>query len=95
MNRFIYFYHLLIPKAAANVERAIIKALERQYHDILTPLKDSIPKRLGMQVQKLARRQSTTYYTIPSQVSSTIDAVSFTFYVLIFVSDVAKKLISF
>lgn len=56
-------------KAAANVERAIIKAMERQYNDILTPLKDSIPKRLGMQVQKLARRQSTTYYSIPSQVS--------------------------
>ncbi|KAG8386685.1 hypothetical protein BUALT_Bualt03G0174700 [Buddleja alternifolia] len=63
-------YTLILENAAANVERAIIKALERQYHDILTPLKDSIPKRLGMQVQKLARRQSTTYYSIPSQVSS-------------------------
>ncbi|KAG8386690.1 hypothetical protein BUALT_Bualt03G0175200 [Buddleja alternifolia] len=60
-------YTLILENAAANVERAIIKALERQYHDILTPLKDSIPKRLGMQVQKLARRQSTTYYSIPSQ----------------------------
>ncbi|KAI3457041.1 hypothetical protein Pfo_013704 [Paulownia fortunei] len=60
-------YTLILENAAANVERAIIKALERQYHDILTPLRDSIPKRLGMQVQKLARRQSTTYYSIPSQ----------------------------
>ncbi|KAK4398224.1 hypothetical protein Sango_1297900 [Sesamum angolense] len=60
-------YTLILENAAANIERAIIKALERQYHDILTPLRDSIPKRLGMQVQKLARRQSTTYYSIPSQ----------------------------
>ncbi|XP_075506452.1 uncharacterized protein LOC142543220 [Primulina tabacum] len=60
-------YTLILENAAANVERAIIKAMERQYNDILTPLKDSIPKRLGMQVQKLARRQSTTYYSIPSQ----------------------------
>ncbi|XP_051151756.1 uncharacterized protein LOC127265803 [Andrographis paniculata] len=60
-------YTLILENAAANIERAIIKALERQYHDILTPLKDSIPKKIGMQVQKLARRQSTAYYTIPSQ----------------------------
>ncbi|KAL0353942.1 UNVERIFIED_CONTAM: hypothetical protein Sangu_0975500 [Sesamum angustifolium] len=60
-------YGTFLLQAAANIERAIIKALERQYHDILTPLRDSIPKRLGMQVQKLARRQSTTYYSIPSQ----------------------------
>lgn len=51
------------------MERAIIKALERQYNDILTPLKDSIPKRLNMQVQKLTRRQSMTIYSVPSQVS--------------------------
>lgn len=51
------------------MERAIIKALERQYNDILTPLKDSIPKRLNMQVQKLTRRQSVTIYSVPSQVS--------------------------
>lgn len=53
----------------ANVERAIIKALERQYNDILTPLKDSIQKRLNMQVQKLTRRQSLAIYSVPNQVS--------------------------
>lgn len=57
-------------KAVANVERAIIKALEKQYGDILAPLKDSIPKRLGMQVQKITGRQSTALYSVPSQVSS-------------------------
>lgn len=61
-------FFVYIRKAVANVERAIMKALERQYADILTPLKDSIPKRLGIQVQKLTRRQSTTLYSIPNQV---------------------------
>lgn len=69
---FISNIEFLVPyldeKAAANVERAIIKAMERQYQDILAPLRDSIPKRLGIQVQKLARRQSTAHYSIPTQV---------------------------
>lgn len=60
-----------LPQAVANVERAIIKALQKQYNDILTPLKDSVPKKLGMQVQKLARRQSTALYSVPAQVSAT------------------------
>ncbi|GJY28744.1 hypothetical protein Tco_0404511 [Tanacetum coccineum] len=34
--------------AAANVERAIMNALKIQYADVLTPLKDSIPKRLRL-----------------------------------------------
>ncbi|XP_037494185.1 uncharacterized protein LOC105643473 [Jatropha curcas] len=60
-------YSLILENAVADVERAIIKALEKQYNDILTPLKDSIPKRLNMQVQKLTRRQSTTLYSVPNQ----------------------------
>ncbi|XP_057812221.1 uncharacterized protein LOC131026371 [Salvia miltiorrhiza] len=68
-------YTLILENAAANVERAIIKAMERQYHDILTPLRDSIPKRLGMQVQKLARRQSTAHYTIPSQLGIFLNTI--------------------
>ncbi|KAF6163482.1 hypothetical protein GIB67_029331, partial [Kingdonia uniflora] len=52
----------------AIVKRAVIKALEKQYNDILTPLKDSIPKKLGFHVQKLTRRQSTTLYSVPNQI---------------------------
>lgn len=45
-----------------------MKALEKQYNDILTPLKDTIPKRLNMHVQKLTRRQSMAIYSVPNQV---------------------------
>lgn len=52
-----------------------MKALERQYADILTPLKDSIPKRLGIQVQKLTRRQSNAPYSVPNQVRDLLKTI--------------------
>ncbi|XP_062107072.1 uncharacterized protein LOC133818305 isoform X3 [Humulus lupulus] len=68
-------YSLVLENTVANVERAIIKALEKQYNDILTPLKDSIPKRLNMQVQKLTRRQSMTIYSVPNQLGTFLNTV--------------------
>ncbi|KAK1416633.1 hypothetical protein QVD17_25748 [Tagetes erecta] len=68
-------YTLILENAVANVERAIMKALERQYGDILTPLKDSIPKRLGIQVQKLARRQSNALYSVPNQLGTFLNTI--------------------
>ncbi|XP_031375043.1 uncharacterized protein LOC116189497 isoform X2 [Punica granatum] len=63
-------YTLILENAVADVERAIIKSLEKQYNDILDPLKDSIPKRLNMQVQKLTRRQSAAVYSVPGQLGT-------------------------
>ncbi|XP_059661311.1 uncharacterized protein LOC132307532 [Cornus florida] len=68
-------YSLILENAVANVERAIIKALERQYSDNLTPLKASIPKRLGMQVQKLTRRQSNAIHTFPNQLGTFLNTI--------------------
>ncbi|XP_050204995.1 uncharacterized protein LOC126655039 [Mercurialis annua] len=68
-------YSLILENAVSDSERAIIKALEKQYNDILTPLKDSIPKRLNMHVQKLTRRQSTTHYSVPSQLGVFLNTI--------------------
>ncbi|XP_059282074.1 uncharacterized protein LOC132035924 isoform X2 [Lycium ferocissimum] len=68
-------YTVILENAVANVERAIIKAMEKQYYEILTPLKDSIPKKLGMQVQKLARRHSTTLYSIPNHLGTFLNTI--------------------
>ncbi|KAF8410912.1 hypothetical protein HHK36_003449 [Tetracentron sinense] len=68
-------YLLILENAVANVERAVIKALEKQYSDFLTPLKDSIPKKLGMQVQKLTRRQSTALYSVPNQLGTFLNTI--------------------
>lgn len=58
-------------KAIADVEKAIIEALERQYADELAPLKDSMaPKKFGLKyVQKLTKRNSQCPYTVPDEVS--------------------------
>ncbi|EPS74419.1 hypothetical protein M569_00332, partial [Genlisea aurea] len=68
-------YTLILENAVANMERAIIKSVERQYHEILAPLKNSIPKRLGMQVQKLAGRQSNTYYSVHHQLGTFLNTI--------------------
>ncbi|XP_050903449.1 uncharacterized protein LOC127117468 isoform X1 [Lathyrus oleraceus] len=68
-------YSLYLENAVANIERAIVKSLEKQYSDILTPLKDSIPKRLHLQVQKLARRQSATVPLVPNQLGIFLNTI--------------------
>nr|XP_043624942.1 uncharacterized protein LOC122596431 [Erigeron canadensis] len=75
-------YTLILENAVANVERSIMKALERQYADILAPLKDSIPKRLGIQVQKLTGRQSNAPYSIPNQLGTFLNTIKRTLDVL-------------
>ncbi|XXG63082.1 hypothetical protein AAC387_Pa05g1348 [Persea americana] len=68
-------YSLILENAIADVERAVIKAMEKQYTEILMPLKDSIPKKLGMHVQKFTRRQSATLYHVPSQLGTFMNTV--------------------
>ncbi|XP_043698706.1 uncharacterized protein LOC122649572 isoform X2 [Telopea speciosissima] len=68
-------YSLILENAVTNIERAVMKALEKQYSEILMPLKDSIPKKLGMHVQKLTRRQSTTLYSVPTQLGTFLNTI--------------------
>ncbi|XP_068636555.1 uncharacterized protein [Aristolochia californica] len=68
-------YSLTLENAIATVERAIVKALEKQFYEILGPLKDSIPKKLGIQVQKLTRRQSQSLYHVPNQLGTFLNTV--------------------
>ncbi|KAJ4980949.1 hypothetical protein NE237_031786 [Protea cynaroides] len=68
-------YSLILENAVANIEQAVMKALEKQYSEILMPLKDSIPKKLGMQVQKLTRRQSTALYSVPPQLGTFLNTI--------------------
>ncbi|CAM0944009.1 unnamed protein product [Alopecurus aequalis] len=60
-------YIFVLENAIADVEKAVIDSLERQYADILAPLKDCIaPKKFGLKyVQKLTKRNSTCPYIVP------------------------------
>jgi len=58
-----YTYHL--EKAIADIEKAIVKALYRQYADVLTPLKGNLTCKIyGLKyVKKIAKRSGT--YVVP------------------------------
>uniref|UniRef100_A0A0E0NB92 Uncharacterized protein n=1 Tax=Oryza rufipogon TaxID=4529 RepID=A0A0E0NB92_ORYRU len=62
-------------KAIADVEREIMKALEKQYMETLLPLRDGIPKILEKQVQRLTRRQSISPYVVPNQLGTFMNTV--------------------
>ncbi|KAK9166916.1 hypothetical protein Scep_002107 [Stephania cephalantha] len=59
-------YTFVLENAIADVEKAVIDTLDKQYADILSPLKDSLTsKKFGLKyVQKLAKR-SDTLYVVP------------------------------
>nr|CAD1823011.1 unnamed protein product [Ananas comosus var. bracteatus] len=68
-------YLLSLESAVADVERALVKTLEKQYSESLMPLRDGIPKMLEKQVQKFTRRQSTLTYTVPNQLGTFLNSV--------------------
>ncbi|CAN6253199.1 unnamed protein product [Urochloa humidicola] len=60
-------YIFVLENAIADVEKAVIESLEKQYADVLAPVKDCIaPKKFGLKVvQKLTKRNSTVPYIVP------------------------------
>ncbi|KAL6604491.1 hypothetical protein ACP70R_042918 [Stipagrostis hirtigluma subsp. patula] len=68
-------YLMCLESAVADVEREIMKALEKQYMETLMPLRDGIPKILEKQVQRLTRRQSIAPYVVPNQLGTFMNTV--------------------
>ncbi|KAK1263623.1 hypothetical protein QJS04_geneDACA011958 [Acorus gramineus] len=62
-------YTFVLEDAVADVEKAVVEALEKQYADVLAPLKDNLmPKKFGLKyVQKLAKRNSALPYAVPDE----------------------------
>ncbi|PKA49118.1 hypothetical protein AXF42_Ash010803 [Apostasia shenzhenica] len=59
------------------VEKAVLEALDRQYADVLTPLKDALtPKKFGLKyVQKLAKRSNISPYTVPEELGVLLNSM--------------------
>eukprot|EP01018_Ginkgo_biloba_P005667 Gb_02174 [translate_table: standard] len=70
-------YTFALENAIADVEKAVVEALEKQYADVLAPLKDSmVPKKFGLQyVQKLAKRRSVSLYSVPNQLGVFLNTI--------------------
>lgn len=56
-------------QAIADIEKAVVEALDKQYADVVSPLKENMaPKKFGLKyVQKLAKR-SVGLYVVPEEV---------------------------
>lgn len=72
---FLFFYSLtfgldICQKAVADIERAIAEALDKQYADVLSPLKDNLTAKVfGLKyVQKIAKRTVNVYF-VPDEVN--------------------------
>lgn len=49
-------YLFVYEKAIADVEKAVIESLEKQYAEVLSPLKETVPMKFGLKyVQKFAK----------------------------------------
>ncbi|KAI5078599.1 hypothetical protein GOP47_0006270 [Adiantum capillus-veneris] len=70
-------YTLTLEAAMADVETAVVTALEKQYADALAPLKDvMVTKKFTLQyMQKLTRRRSLTLYTVPNQLGTFLNTI--------------------
>lgn len=69
-------YTLVLENAIADVEKAIIESLDKQYADVLAPLKENLaPKKFGLKyVQKLAKR-SVCSYTVPDELGVLLNSL--------------------
>ncbi|GKA00362.1 hypothetical protein Tco_0672912, partial [Tanacetum coccineum] len=60
-------YTFTLENAVADIEKAVIEALDKQYADVVAPLKENMtPKKFGLKyVQKLTKRTTTPYIAPP------------------------------
>lgn len=69
-------YIFVLENAIADIEKAVVEALDKQYADVLSPLKDNLtPKKFGLKyVQKLAKR-SVCSYTVPDELGLLLNSL--------------------
>ncbi|KAI4307474.1 hypothetical protein L6164_030656 [Bauhinia variegata] len=69
-------YTLVLENAIADIEKAIVEALDKQYADVLSPLKEAMtPKKFGLKyVQKLAKRSACSY-VVPDELGILLNSM--------------------
>ncbi|KAF9601577.1 hypothetical protein IFM89_020433 [Coptis chinensis] len=69
-------YTFALENAIADVEKAIVEALEKQYSDVISPLKDNLaPKKFGFRyIQKLAKRTDCVY-SVPEELGILLNSM--------------------
>ncbi|XP_023750462.1 uncharacterized protein LOC111898824 [Lactuca sativa] len=69
-------YTFALENAIADIEKAIIEALDKQYADVIAPLKENMtPKKFGLKyVQKLTKR-TTSPYVVPPELGILLNSM--------------------
>ncbi|TYH72274.1 hypothetical protein ES332_D05G242800v1 [Gossypium tomentosum] len=69
-------YIFVLENAISDIEKAIVEALDKQYADVVTPLKENMaPKKFGLKyMQKLAKR-SVCAYTVPDELGILLNSM--------------------
>ncbi|KAL8145434.1 hypothetical protein AgCh_003556 [Apium graveolens] len=69
-------YTFALENAIADIEKAVVEALDKQYADVVSPLKENMaPKKFGFKyVQKLAKR-SVGLYVVPEELGILLNSM--------------------
>ncbi|KAI3761739.1 hypothetical protein L1987_52160 [Smallanthus sonchifolius] len=69
-------YTFALENAVADIEKAVIEALDKQFADVVAPLKENLtPKKFGFKyVQKLAKR-TTNPYAVPPELGILLNSI--------------------
>ncbi|XP_065880895.1 uncharacterized protein [Euphorbia lathyris] len=69
-------YIFVLENAIADVEKAIVEALDKQYADVLVPLKENLaPKKFGFKYVKKLTQRSVCSYTVPDDLGILLNSM--------------------
>ncbi|KAJ4845923.1 hypothetical protein Tsubulata_008403 [Turnera subulata] len=69
-------YIVVLENAVADVEKAIVEALDKQYADVLAPLKENLaPKKFGFNYVKKLTKRSVCSYTVPDELGILLNSM--------------------
>ncbi|KAJ6391439.1 hypothetical protein OIU77_025420 [Salix suchowensis] len=69
-------YIFVLENAIADVEKAIVEALDKQYTDVLAPLKENLePKKFGLKYVKKLTKRSVCSYIVPDELGILLNSM--------------------
>ncbi|XP_021740327.1 uncharacterized protein LOC110706680 [Chenopodium quinoa] len=69
-------YSFFLENAVADVEKSIVEALDRQYSDVLAPLKENLaPKKFGFKYMQKLTKRNVAPYTVPDEVGILLNSM--------------------
>ncbi|XP_030495450.2 uncharacterized protein LOC115711246 isoform X2 [Cannabis sativa] len=69
-------YTLVLEQAVADIEKAVVEALDKQYADVLAPLKENLaPKKFGLKYMQKLTKRSASAYVVPDELGILLNSL--------------------